>query len=596
MFADCQISGCARAPFARVRFEYRILLLALFLVAPRSMTAQDSSESQAPDKIRGTVINQLTHEPIGRALVYSPDNRFATVTDSDGHFEFTVPKPTETGANRGPVSYPVAYSGPIGPNALMARKPGFLEDPNTLQQHAAFAGSDLTISLLPEAIILGHVMASNSDPASNVSVQLFRRDVQDGMLRWHPAGMSRTNSSGEFRFAELQPGTYKVMTQELLDQDPEINKPRGQAYGFPPVCFPGVPDLASGASIDLAAGEKFQADIPLARQPYFQVSLPVVNTETGGGINVAVLAQGHPGPGYSLGYNSGTHKVEGLLPNGTYLVELNSFGPPPAHGLASFVVANKAVESPSIPLALNGLIPIEVHEEFTSTDWNGSATYNIHGQAVHVQRGPRVYLNLWLEPADDFLQRGGASLRPPVSSGDEPLVIENVQPGRYWVRINTGRGYVQSLTSGGVDLVHQPLVVTSASHAPIEVTMRDDFATLDGTVMGLDPANTHETAGLSKATVAIGPSRVNDAAAYIYCIPLPDSSGQFREFWASPDGKFTLPGMPAGSYRVLAFAHPHRNLPFRDPQAMQAYQDQGVVVRLAPGQTEHVQLQLISGD
>jgi len=41
--------------------------------------------------IRGTVINNATHAAIGRALVYSTDNRFAKMTDDQGHFEFTVP-------------------------------------------------------------------------------------------------------------------------------------------------------------------------------------------------------------------------------------------------------------------------------------------------------------------------------------------------------------------------------------------------------------------------------------------------------------------------------------------------------------------------
>ena len=43
----------------------------------------------ATDRIRGVVINSVTHEPISRALVLSPDNSFATMTDDRGRFEFT---------------------------------------------------------------------------------------------------------------------------------------------------------------------------------------------------------------------------------------------------------------------------------------------------------------------------------------------------------------------------------------------------------------------------------------------------------------------------------------------------------------------------
>ena len=40
------------------------------------------------DTLRGTVVNSLTREPVGRALVYSPDTRYATMTDDRGRFEF----------------------------------------------------------------------------------------------------------------------------------------------------------------------------------------------------------------------------------------------------------------------------------------------------------------------------------------------------------------------------------------------------------------------------------------------------------------------------------------------------------------------------
>src|ERR1700692_3333336 len=65
------------------------LLLSLFF-APGAF-AQERESREHPTTIRGTVINRITHEPIGRALVYSPDNRFARLTDSEGHFEYLIP-------------------------------------------------------------------------------------------------------------------------------------------------------------------------------------------------------------------------------------------------------------------------------------------------------------------------------------------------------------------------------------------------------------------------------------------------------------------------------------------------------------------------
>src|SRR5712692_7662323 len=57
------------------------------------LSAQSSTAGiEHTDNLRGTVVNSATHEPISRALIFSPDNRFATMTDNRGHFEFTFPR------------------------------------------------------------------------------------------------------------------------------------------------------------------------------------------------------------------------------------------------------------------------------------------------------------------------------------------------------------------------------------------------------------------------------------------------------------------------------------------------------------------------
>src|SRR5437588_6078174 len=59
--------------------------------------AQDTQAHNKAASIHGTVLNSVTREPIGRALVVSSDNRFAIMTDDQGHFEFTFP---QTGTDR----------------------------------------------------------------------------------------------------------------------------------------------------------------------------------------------------------------------------------------------------------------------------------------------------------------------------------------------------------------------------------------------------------------------------------------------------------------------------------------------------------------
>ncbi len=59
-------------------------------------------------------------------------------------------------------------------------------------------------------------------------------------------------------------------------------------------------------------------------------------------------------------------------------------------------------------------------------------------------------------------------------------------------------------------------------------------------------------------------------------------------------GTFDFMGLPPGTYRVLAFNNYAREFEYRSPEAMQAYDSKGSVVRVTGGQKEHVQLKLIS--
>jgi hypothetical protein len=138
---------------------------------------------------------------------------------------------------------------------------------------------------------------------------------------------------------------------------------------------------------------------------------------------------------------------------------------------------------------------------------------------------------------------------------------------------------------GVVDLLHQPLVVGSGPGAPIEIKMRDDIAEIDGTVTDV----------ASSAAMAAGNATASSSPrAWVYCVPLPDSPGQFQHLAVSGEGRFDSSTMAPGDYRVLAFANRQPNLPYRDAEAMRAYETKGQVIHLAPGQKATVQVQIIS--
>ena len=547
------------------------ILLATGCVCLAQTYPQSRQPDEHPRTIRGTVVNAVTGAPIARALVTTLGDRYAMLTDSEGHFEFALPKGnSENGGGEAEFS----------PSALSARKPGFLDDPNGRNQAEGTPGTEVTIPLMPEGLINGRVISAEADSTPGIPVQLLSRQVQDGMLRWVRLGTVRANSNSEFRFAELLPGTYRLGTDELLDRDPAITVPGGQQFGLPPVYYPGTSDFAAAGTIQLTAGQTVQADIPVTRQPYYPVKIPVANPGQNLSVNISVSVQGHRGPGYSLGYNGNERRIEGLLPNGKYLVE--AFSQNSASGAVPLTVASGPAEGPSLTLTPNSLISIRVVEEFTSTEAKPTGTLGSGKRTSSAPRA-RLDLNVIVEPADDFAQQGGVSLRPAKVPDDDSLVLENVAPGRYWLRPLASRGYVASATMGSVDLLREPFVVTPGLSTPIEVTLRDDTAELDGTVAGITPP------GSSTASTGI-----SILQSFVYCIPLPDSPGEFQPIWVSSDGKFNSGPMAPGTYRVLAFKKQQPNIPYRDVEAMKAYETKGQIVHLSAGQKADVQLELIS--
>jgi len=556
------------------------------------LSAQNGTLDEPPRSLHGSVVNGVTHEPLGHALVFSPDHRFAAVTDDQGHFEFALPRLAVRGqSNQFPAARVDAFheeqerTRSLGPIQLDARKPGFLE--GGAQQDIALDQKEVTITLTPEALIVGRVVLP--DEADRIPVEIYRRQIQDGRASWTPEATAIAKSNGEFRFAGLRAGKYKLLTQEVLDRDPLTFDPRGQLYGYPPAYFSSAPDFGSAATIEVAPGGTFQATLSPVRQAYYQVSVPIANTLSDSQIQVAVSARGHRGPGFSLGYNQQEQRIEGLLPEGSYTVEASSNGPAVQSGTLVITVKGAALQGPPLTLVQASPIVVNVKEEFTSPNYPNSVNWNINGRNVEV-KGPMRYLQVRLWPAGDFGLESSTAMVPPWRQGDESLTIP-AQPGSYWVQADSSRGFPASITSGGIDLRHHPLEVgRGGSNPPIEITMRDDWAQIEAKIGTGDESLPDTSASRQVAGT-------NALSAWVCLLPLPDSPGVFQQFGIAPIQESAEAQVAPGEYRVLTFDHQPQDLEYRDPDAMRGYDGKGPAVRFLPGQKEHVTLPLvIAGD
>jgi hypothetical protein len=247
-----------------------------------------------------------------------------------------------------------------------------------------------------------------------------------------------------------------------------------------------------------------------------------------------------------------------------------------------------------LPLAANPPVMVNVKEQFNAEAGPGTTTIT-RGAGGKVTAQQRKYdITVIFEPADDFGAQQQSASRGRSDTQPDSVQMDNVAPGRYWVQVYPTHGYAASVTAGGVDLRRQPLVVPAGSSVPsIEVTLRDESATIEGTVEGVGGLAGSAAPMSQGPNISVGPPS-SASSARVYFIPTPGSTGRFTENFVNQDGKFGAVSLPPGEYRVLAFSDVQPNLEYENPEAMRPYDGKVEVVRLSAGQKERVQLQLIA--
>lgn len=596
--ADRSENPAPRQKSARAQSVLIAIPFALIICVSADAQLTSQTPEHAAEHLRGMVVNSVTHEPISRALVLSQDNHFAIMTDDRGRFDFTFPA-TESQPATGVAteasrqSFGLQNVAPINrPMQLMARKVGFLATDESQEVYQVGLGQqDVTISLMPEARIVGHVILPRSDDSEKIQVALYRRILREAREQWESAGNVSTRADGEFRIAELRPGSYKLLTLEHLDRNALILNPRRQLFGYPPLYYPSASDFATAAIIQLKPGETFQPTMsPVARE-YYPVKLPFTNPLASPQIAINVWPNGHPGPGYSLGYDPRDGATQGWLPDGTYTLQATNYGPSVMAGAINFTVAGTPVSGPAVTLVPGTSTTINVREEFQQKPVDSMERMTMQGVTIQgdpssdVQNPRRPnYLQVTLLPDEEFGLASPAVLRPPTGPDDELLVIENILPGRYRVSVSTGLGYVSSITSAGTDLLRHPLVVgMGASLSPMEIIVRDDGAEVDGTVDPPNPTTDHS----AQADIS-GPS-----PGVVYIVPIDKVDAQPKMAWADPEGKFTIQQLAPGTYHVFALDRPDPQPRWASEEWLKHHESKVQILRLVEQQKEHVHLSMI---
>ena len=243
-------------------------------IARGQSTQGIGGQGDGASAIHGKVLNQITKEPIGRALVTMPEDQYATLTDDRGQFEFKFPLQEGGAVSVGGTGSTVTNSRRGRTHMLLARKPGYLQGGGNGRLLTARLGqSGVTIYLVPEALIVGHVTVPGSEGDVRIECELIKREVRDGQEIWSATRTFTTWADGEFRFSELEAGTYKLITHEQMDRDSLPPVPGAQLFGYPPIYYQNTTDFSAASAIEVKAGETAQANLTVARREYHPVRI-----------------------------------------------------------------------------------------------------------------------------------------------------------------------------------------------------------------------------------------------------------------------------------------------------------------------------------
>jgi hypothetical protein len=543
----------------------------------QSQTADQADLPITTERLTGIVVSSVDGSPVGRALVTSIGARFASFTDSQGRFSFDLRRFVAAGSTHAFSSFPPdpTQAAPNVAVSFAVRKPGYVPDVRNFQLPAIQPDSPesaLILKLVPAGVIAGHIYAQSGEFPKTLPIQLLRKQVNNGTVTWIPANGASVNSRGEFRFANLDPGDYKLFVPaHLADGDATIAH-SATVSGYLPTYYPNGNKEDSAAILSVGAGASVIANLNLREVSFYDVTIPLASPP-GKGFVGAILLNGAPG----LVIKQDSQSFEGHLPDGTYDLLLtaseprtpNDQNPLLSSAFVKVEVEGKAIRTAPVALHPTPEIPVVVRHEFTS------------GQPPPVAPPNQPSIYVFLQNVRQDMSGPAPSIK--ANTGDEGLSLVGTVPGAYRVTVAARFGssaYVASATSGGTDLLREPLqVLPNSTPRPIEVTLRDDFASIDATLL-VDPATPPPTA---------------EYPILLICLPL-DRPQTEPGFSNAMQNHAVISNLAPGRYLLLAMHDLSRmqNVEYNNEAVRRGLMQKGVVVTLSPNDKATAQVPLMS--
>jgi hypothetical protein len=533
-------------------FRVLLLLTGLTLHAQQPVTP-DSNKLYS---VQGTVINGQTGAPLPHALVqvYGPA-KHAALTDAEGRFSFE-------GFHQGPVTISVKKPGYFYPgsrgmsliNIMSGKQPDAIE-----------------LKLLPEAVIFGQVTDDEGEPLEGVAVEALRMNYVQGQRHLaHAINPARTDEDGNFRIGGLHSGRYYLRikagqaARRILGAQ---SKARAEAYPAL-VYYPAARDFAAASTLDLAAGQKLQISFSIKLAPAFKVSGVVSGLGAYKQVIPPMIVDESGMPLFvinSWDQQSGVFEFP-MVPAGTYSLRIGALNE--ANHFSSrleTITVDRDVANLHLAFSPGVTIPVLLRRELNASNGNSNGSSGAEENANPGMIAATVSLE-----SSTFGNQFNAELGQETDSS--ALAVHAVMPGKYRVHVAPNiNAYVASVRSGGIELLHNNLVVTDGGNvAPIEIVLRDDGGAIKVRVQSTDTSDNPRILLIPESAPIL----------------LPTISG------ISTDLDQEFGNLAPGNYKVLAFDS-IEGLEYENPEALEKYSIRAVQVTVSAHSTTPVTVDLI---
>ncbi len=421
--------------------------------------------------------------------------------------------------------------------------------------------SNITVQLIPAAVISGHVLDEDGEPVVYAQVTAMHFAYTNGQRQLVGSNGGQTNDLGEFRIFGLTPGQYFV---RATMRPSRMDNARSRE-GYVPIYYPGVPDAGRAAPVTVKGGEEFSgADISLQPVRTLAVKGAIIgcpSTTSGGQGGAVFLTEQSAGNGVPI--NSPVRDV-----NGQRTFEFP--GVPPGSYVLSAMVTRDGKQCIG-------------HQSLDVTD------SDVDGLQVSVSEGLDIKGQVRVEGQLESGAVAFVTLRPKISNGmffsgtndstkgDGTFTLKNVHDGDYEVNVGglPDDYYLKSARLDGVDVLTSGMTI-DARQTPqmLDILVSPNGAGVEGVVM-------KDEQPYQGATVTLVPSPPNRGQRRLYSTATSDQNGHF---W--------LQGIAPGDYKVFAWDEIEPGA-YTSAEFLQPYEDLGAAVHVTEGSHNSVQVDLI---